>query len=248
MIIYFSGTGNCLKIAKALGEHLKEDVVPLKEARNDASERLIFIFPTYCFEMPPNVKEVIKHFIMYKYQIIMGISVSAGMNGNSEYTFNQLIEGKGLKVTAFVNVAMADNVMPILLGKESNYVEADIEQIIEKLSEQNYRNEAKYKKIYRLGSRLMFGSGGKKFLKKKVKEEKCIGCGLCKSVCPNNNITVYQSKAHIHDRCVECFACMNWCPTQAIYIRKPIEAKMQYRNPDINPQELNQSIKHLKES
>ncbi len=50
---------------------------------------------------------------------------------------------------------------------------------------------------------------------------KCIGCGLCTVVCPQDVFTVSsQKKIAIADRdgCMECGACAKNCPTEAIHV------------------------------
>jgi len=48
----------------------------------------------------------------------------------------------------------------------------------------------------------------------------CIGCGMCKEVCPHGVYAVSEGKARILDRdaCMECGACAMNCPTKAISV------------------------------
>ncbi|HEY5672997.1 MAG TPA: mercury methylation ferredoxin HgcB [Malonomonas sp.] len=50
--------------------------------------------------------------------------------------------------------------------------------------------------------------------------EKCIGCGVCETVCPHRIFAVKERKAIITDRnlCIECGACSKNCPTAAIEV------------------------------
>lgn len=52
-------------------------------------------------------------------------------------------------------------------------------------------------------------------------EESCIGCGMCKIVCPHAVIAVGEKKARIveRDRCMECGACARNCPVTAIRVQ-----------------------------
>ncbi len=50
-----------------------------------------------------------------------------------------------------------------------------------------------------------------------VDQAKCIGCGLCRSDCPVNNIHVTQKKARIISQdCIKCGHCVAICPKAAV--------------------------------
>ena len=53
-----------------------------------------------------------------------------------------------------------------------------------------------------------------------VNKEKCIGCGVCVTVCPVGAIALSQGEEYAiidHDQCIECFTCIETCPQEAIY-------------------------------
>jgi NAD-dependent dihydropyrimidine dehydrogenase PreA subunit len=54
--------------------------------------------------------------------------------------------------------------------------------------------------------------------------EKCVGCGLCVTVCPHRVFQVNQKKASITDRdaCMECGACSKNCPVAAIEVKSGV--------------------------
>jgi NAD-dependent dihydropyrimidine dehydrogenase PreA subunit len=51
-------------------------------------------------------------------------------------------------------------------------------------------------------------------------ESKCVGCGICATVCPHRIFAVAGGKAEVLDReaCMECGACALNCPAEAIAV------------------------------
>jgi len=53
----------------------------------------------------------------------------------------------------------------------------------------------------------------KKLLKYSIDKDKCIGCTMCKLICPSNSITGYYKKPHEVDneKCSKCGTCAEIC-------------------------------------
>ena len=52
-------------------------------------------------------------------------------------------------------------------------------------------------------------------------EEKCIGCGMCTTVCPHRVFAPADGRVRIQDRdaCMECGACARNCPVEAVHVQ-----------------------------
>lgn len=53
-----------------------------------------------------------------------------------------------------------------------------------------------------------------------LNDEKCVGCGMCVTVCPHRVFNLENRIANIVflERCIECGACMANCPVNAINV------------------------------
>jgi len=50
-----------------------------------------------------------------------------------------------------------------------------------------------------------------------IRNEFCIGCGICTKACPTGAISVKAGKAQINQSvCIQCYRCANACPRGAI--------------------------------
>lgn len=67
-------------------------------------------------------------------------------------------------------------------------------------------------------------------------EDYCNLCGVCKKVCPVNNITV-EEHVEFHHQCIGCFACTHNCPQGVIRFERE-KSKARYRHTNITLKEI----------
>ena len=50
--------------------------------------------------------------------------------------------------------------------------------------------------------------------------DKCVGCGICETVCPHGVFELGDGKAYLADKdsCIECGACALNCPAKALAV------------------------------
>ena len=77
MILYFSGTGNSLAIARKIAEAINDQVLPLTEAvQQDLTneKRIGLVFPTYDFNMPPAVRTLVPRLKISKEAYVFAVT------------------------------------------------------------------------------------------------------------------------------------------------------------------------------
>ena len=53
-----------------------------------------------------------------------------------------------------------------------------------------------------------------------VNGDKCVGCGLCVSLCPRDALKAW-GLCHVDvDKCNECLVCLDYCPVDALAIQE----------------------------
>jgi len=54
-----------------------------------------------------------------------------------------------------------------------------------------------------------------------VIEDKCVGCGVCATNCPEQIISIHDKRAHIdYEKCIKCYCCHEFCPVRAIGFKR----------------------------
>ena len=63
--------------------------------------------------------------------------------------------------------------------------------------------------------------------KPKLKTAECVGCGVCKNVCPAKAIVIENKKAVIDRKAwIRCFCCQEFCPKGAMKVSRPVIARI----------------------
>ncbi len=259
MILYFSGTGNSLAIARQLAERLNEPLLPLIEAVGQDltnEKRIGLVFPTYDFNLPPAMPEMLSRLNISPRSYVFTVITCGSMAGNCVWVLRRILREKGIELAYSHKVSVPDN-SALAFGRNPNkqlgkfeHVPARMEQIISELQAESHTlHYSWFSLLSWLLGRPAVERGMIHYLGPKVNPDKCIGCNTCVRVCPMNNIRLIEREepmansqkptALIADRCTVCLACVHVCPQQAISTngREALKER-QYRHPQIKLKDL----------
>ena len=249
MILYFSGTGNSLAIARKIAEAINDQVLPLTEAvQQDLTneKRIGLVFPTYDFNLPPALPEMVSHLKISPKSYVFTVVTCGSMAGNCIWVLRRLLREKGIELAYSHKVSVPDN-SALAFGRNPNKqlkkferVPARMEQIIRELQVESHTlHYSWFSLLSWLLGRPAIEKGMIHCLGPKVNADKCTGCNTCVRVCPMDNINLTDEKAIIGDNCTVCLACVHVCPQQAIRTNgQEARKERQYRHPDIKLKDL----------
>lgn len=245
MIFYFSGTGNSKYVAKQIAKITNEELVSINEKLKnyDTSEitvqdRLIFVVPTYSWQIPRVVRNWILKTDFKDTKNTWFVMTCGSEIGNAEKYNKKLCDEKGFNYMGSAQVVMPENYIAMF----NTPSEDEIEKLFDKANIQieNIANQIKENKPFEtprnnIQDKFMSGPVNMLFYPMFVKDkdfyadDKCTNCGKCVKVCPLNNIEIKNNKPVWNKNCTHCMACISYCPVSAIEYGKKTPGKQRYK-------------------
>jgi ferredoxin len=250
IIFYFSGTGNCLKVAKNIVQGLGSgDIVSMaksdKYALKKQYDTIGFVYPTYFQGIPKKVYEFIKgiNFENSKNAYYYAISTYGAFVGNGISQLNELLSVQhNIKLNYGKTLQMFSNyiVMYNMSEKVNEITRKSDEEFVPILNSIKRKETNDIKKSNKLLN--WYYNQRIKHISTMDKNynvnDNCIGCGICQKVCPVKNIEIINKKPQFRHKCEQCVACIQYCPQKAINYKNLTQKRRRYTNPEINYKEL----------
>lgn len=249
MIIYFSGSGNSLAIARQLAEGLGEQLVPLYSAvKQDltSEKRIGFVFPTYDLDAPKAVKTLVPRLQLPKDAYTFVVITCGAQTNNAVWTLRKLLSEKGIDIQYSHKIRVPDS-SAVAFGRNPNDQKWKFEKyanrtrkILSDIKQNKQRlHFAGFDPVGWLFQKTSLAEKMEKSLQPQTNIERCVGCGICSKVCPQSNITIVDKTACLGDSCTMCLACLHFCPQQAMqFAGKTIPKEMQYHHPAIKAKDM----------
>lgn len=253
MILYFSGTGNSLSVARQLAEATGDTAVHISDltasfhACHKIRDRVIgFVFPVYFGDLPQPVREFAEYICFAPSTYFYAVATCGSSPGNALHNLMDLLARKRCHLAYARSLSMiANSTATWKKGVTYDYtrLEAAKGELTDIAADINQRAEnvraAKHSLMGSVvGSRLVRRFGSRR-LAISVDMEACTGCGLCVRLCPQANISLKNGKARVGDKCISCLACVHWCPSGGMLVHgHPIAREDQYHHPDVKVEDL----------
>ncbi|HCW52492.1 MAG TPA: iron-sulfur protein [Clostridium sp.] len=233
--IYFSGTGNT---KHCIGEFIRKlddsaSIISIEEPESiDAikeNDFIVFAYPIYFSSLPKIIRDYIKtNKEIFQGKKIFIIATMGLFSGDGAGCSARLFKKCGAEIIGGLHLKMPDCIGDEKALKKSleqnkeivKNAENKICQAVEKLKNKQPTKEGIniiYHAAGLFGQRLWFYNKTRNYSDKlKIDKSKCIGCGLCSSLCPMDNIEIIDKKAEPKEKCTMCYRCISNCPKQAI--------------------------------
>ncbi len=231
MIVYYSATGNSKYCADILAEKLKDKLFDsfhsIKESSYpslNSDSPWVFVCPTYAWQIPKVFEKFLLKSVFSGSKKAYFVMTCGGDIGNSEKPLKKLCIKLGFEFMGVHECVMPEN-YPALFSVPSEKTSAKIiakavpklidcaESISREISLPAF--DVSLVDRFKTSAINAVFCAGVKFLPPKANES-CVGCGLCESLCPVNNIVISNGKPEWQNRCIHCMACLNLCPTRAV--------------------------------
>ncbi len=251
-IFYFTGTGNSYVIGKDLAEGLGDcQLTRIQKgmAQNGIekdAERIGIVFPVYFSGLPYMVREFVKNTYFPPNAYVFAIGNYGDKVDIAIEQLDRLLKDKDVKLQSAFGIEMPGNYqVRFELDPEEkvkrNLLEektavSEILEVVRNRENQGVKAPGlgthlkgtliySIFKPYRLGENFSV-------------ESSCNGCGICKKVCPADNILMTGGRPSWEKQCEHCLACMHLCPKQAIQYRSGTKKRGRYRHPEVSVKDL----------
>ncbi len=255
VIFCYSGTGNCLDMAKNIARELGDtDIVMMRKAPavTDVSNarRVGFIFPCYAGGLPGGVEETLRSLTVNPVSYKFAVCQCAAYPGNGlaivdklfHLDYWQTLTHQCSCIWLFPHTLM----MPPLTAEGAQQrSEREAKRIAEQVKKM-VRSESKPKESAVFTAEHMpWQAITKKKAKQFAVSSMCIGCGTCARLCPRGNIKLADGRPQFGTDCIQCLGCLQYCPQEAISIGAVTKKREHYHNPNVTPDELIRSVIHF---
>ena len=252
VIFCYSGTGNCLDMAKNIAKSLGDtDIIMMRKypAVTDVreAEKVGFIFPCYAGGLPGRVEQYLHDIKVSPDAYTFAINQSASYKGEGLRRLNEIIPLDYW--TAITHQCTCIWLFPhnlMIPAMDAESAQKRSEEFAAKVAE-DVKAEVKTEKAPpKAHANVLEHAVWPDLCRKKGQSlnanDNCVLCGTCAKVCPADNIRYRENAVIFSDKCISCCACVQYCPQEAINFGKSTAKRERYHNANVTVDDLTQDI------
>ena len=245
LILYFTGTGNSLYIAREIAKELDNtDVASMTMLKksDEKYERVGIVFPCYAGGLPRFVKEYAEKYLPnFDTDYYFSIETRGGSPSAAHRQVDKMLRKKGKRLKYHSSILMYANYVCLYelaedINARDNTTNTQLKKAILSVADKNTNNT--FPNIFTVIQPAIL----KKYVLSKGKglhvNGDCVTCGLCVKICPVNNIILCGNKPQFGDNCEQCVACIQLCPEKAINYLDKTQNRRRYHHPQITAKDL----------
>ena len=235
IILYFTGTGNCLHVARELADEDTQLLsIPqlVREGRYDLeADEIGIVYPIYGHMPPYMVRQYVQR-AKLKASYRWAVLTYGARHCNAVEIWDDISRRAGTPFDYIATLIMVDNWLPNFDMNEQMRIDKHIPENLERIAadlkaqtcwhepvtEEERQQHEGFMHWTRLDPEVGFLMRSEKFF---TVTDACIGCGVCTYVCPRGNYELGARGVSTSGDCEFCFACIHACPQKAIqFIRQ----------------------------
>ncbi len=249
LIFYFTGTGNCLYVARQLADDntklLSIPQLMKQETFNFEADEIGLVYPIYG-HMPPYMVRQFLEKARLKVDYTFAVLTFGNRKCNAVEILDGITQKVGYRFNYISTLIMVDNWLPNFDMNEQmkmdKHIPENLAAIRDDISNHKHWMQPVTQEERDQHAGFMAYTGIDPevgFLKKSEKyfavTDRCIGCGICTDVCPRGNYSITSNGVKTDGDCEFCFACIQNCPQKAIKFAK-VEEDPLLANGEMNPE------------
>ena len=262
IIFFYSGTGNCLAVARSVAEKLGDtkivSVLNLRENKliPQHYEKVGFVFPTSYSHAPKLVLDSVQGLKLSSKQIFFLIATAGGACVYALHDMKKQLEPVTTNsIQEFFIPLPGNHIVGFsaypqffqnrLFKKAKKSIEKIVSQIQQEIPTKTRwtppNPEAFLTFQANMNRRFMHVKDIHSSASEYYTTDACDRCGICEKICPIGNITVTSESIAFGDNCQQCMACIQWCPMRAILHPNVTLKRKRYHHPDITIDDMLQT-------
>ena len=244
LVFFFSGTGNCLHVARRLGGEALSIPQLLKTGNLDfTADEIGIVYPVY-MHLPPRIVLEFLDKVRMKADYFFAIATFGNRSLNACELFDEIARERGYKFHYINSLLMVDNFLPSFDMADQQRSEKKEERMLDymigDLAQRREYIEPATDDQRRMHQEGIARIGGVGFGYAKAADmfvlnrSACTSCGTCTDCCPRGNITVLDNGPVFEGDCEYCLACIQNCPQKALTLHRERNPEHRYRHKEVS--------------